>query len=60
VSVERIADSCGHGVPRYAFQGDRDLIERWAEKKGADGMADYRRQKNLASLDGLPGLRISP
>jgi hypothetical protein len=58
VEVDRIADSCGHGVPRYAFQGNRDLIERWAEKKGADGMADYRRQKNTVSLDGLPGLQV--
>ena len=59
VEVDRIADSCGHGVPRYAFQGDRDLIQRWAEKKGADGMVDYRRQKNTTSLDGLPGLPVT-
>jgi hypothetical protein len=57
VAVDRIAESCGHGVPRYAYQGDRDLIERWAEKKGPHGMAEYRTAKNARSLDGLPGLR---
>jgi hypothetical protein len=56
--VERISDSCGHGVPRYAYEGDRDLIARWAAQKGPDGLADYRSEKNRTSLDGLPGLKL--
>ena len=36
--------------------GERDLLRLQAEKKGQDGMADYRAQKNAVSIDGLPGL----
>ena len=57
VSVERISDSCGFGVPRYQFDDDRPQIGEWAERKGADGLAAYQRQKNAASIDGLPALR---
>jgi hypothetical protein len=38
--------------------GQRDLMPRWAEKKGAAGLAAYHAEKNRTSLDGLPtGLR---
>ena len=56
VDVERIADSCGWGVPIMEFVADRDIMRPWAEKKGADGLETYRAQKNARSLDGLPGL----
>jgi len=35
---------------------ERDLIRLHAEKKGPDGMAAYRAEKNAVSIDGLPGL----
>ena len=56
LDVERIADSCGYGVPRYEYVGDRPQLADWAEKKGPDGMRKYQAQKNRTSLDGLPGL----
>jgi hypothetical protein len=56
VRLTRIADSCGYGVPRYEYAGDRDGLARFAESKGAEGLASYRRAKNARSLDGLPGL----
>jgi hypothetical protein len=56
VRLERIADSCGYSVPRYAYQGDRTQLSDWAERKGAEGLETYRRQKNAKSIDGLPGL----
>jgi hypothetical protein len=56
VRVSRISDSCGYGVPRFEFRGERDVLVRWAESKGADGLVRYRREKNARSLDGLPGL----
>ena len=56
VDVERIADSCGWGVPIMEFVADRDIMRPWAEKKGPDGLETYRAQKNGRSLDGLPGL----
>jgi len=56
VRLDRIADSCGYSVPRYAYDGERRQLLDWAERKGADGLATYRREKNATSIDGLPGL----
>jgi Pyridoxamine 5'-phosphate oxidase len=56
VAVERVADSCGYGVPEYAFVGQRRQLAQWAERKGAEGVRAYRREKNRTSIDGLPGL----
>jgi hypothetical protein len=56
VRVSRVADSCGYGVPLYAFQGTRDTLGKWARKKGPEGLAQYRRDKNAVSIDGLPAL----
>jgi hypothetical protein len=55
--LQRISDTCGFGVPLYEFAGERDTLARWAEKKGAEGVAAYQRERNAASLDGLPALR---
>ena len=56
VHAERIGDSCGYGVPLMGFQGHRDTLDRWGEKKGPDGVAAYQEQKNAVSIDRLPGL----
>jgi len=51
----RISDSCGFAVPRYDFVGERDTLLRWAESKGPEGLARYRKERNASSIDGLPG-----
>ncbi len=56
VRAERIADSCGFGVPFYNYVGQRDTLTDWAKNKGADGIRAYQATKNAQSLDGLPGL----
>jgi Pyridoxamine 5'-phosphate oxidase len=56
VDVTRVSDSCGYGVPMMELVGERDLMRLWAEKKGPEGLADYRLAKNTTSIDGLPGL----
>lgn len=55
VEVERISDSCGFGVPTLEYREDRQILDLGAAKKGEVGMADYRREKNATSIDGLPG-----
>jgi hypothetical protein len=55
VEVDRVADSCGFGVPLYRYEGERGELVAWAERKGPDGLVEYRREKNAASVDGLPG-----
>ena len=57
VEVARIGDSCGYGVPRYAYVEERDQLAAWAERKGEAAIEDYKREKNAASIDGIPGLR---
>jgi hypothetical protein len=56
--LQRIADSCGYGVPLYEYVSQREQMTDWAERKGPDGLAQYKAQNNANSLDGLPsGLR---
>ncbi len=52
--VESAQTSCGAGVPLMGYAGDRGTLSEWARKKGEDGMAEYRREKNARSIDGLP------
>jgi predicted pyridoxine 5'-phosphate oxidase superfamily flavin-nucleotide-binding protein len=60
VHVTRIADSCGYGVPLMSYEGERPHHDAWAAKKlrvgGPEALVDYQRQKNSASLDGLPAV----
>ena len=56
IRASRISDSCGYGVPLYDHKGERDQLQRWADRKGEDGVAQYRRDNNAESLDGLPSL----
>jgi hypothetical protein len=52
--VESVQTSCGAGLPLMGYGGERGTLTEWARKKGEDGIADYRRQKNAVSIDGLP------
>ncbi|MGH9058391.1 MAG: pyridoxamine 5'-phosphate oxidase family protein, partial [Acidimicrobiales bacterium] len=56
IDVERIADSCGYGVPLMTFTGHRPTMDQWSERKGPEGIAGYQAEKNARSLDGLAGL----
>lgn len=58
VALDRIADSCGYGVPLYRYEGDRDQLTKSHQRKGAGGLAAYRAEKNARSVDGLPGLDV--
>jgi len=59
VSVERVSDSCGFGVPLYAYQGQRNHLAEWEARKGEQGLLDYQREKNRISIDGLPALKMT-
>lgn len=56
IRASRISDSCGYGVPLYEYQGERDQLQRWAERKGPGGLAQYQSDNNTESVDGLPSL----
>jgi hypothetical protein len=55
VDVERVSDSCGFGVPLMSFAGERTDLPQWAQRKGPEGIAEYHRTRNAASIDGLAG-----
>jgi hypothetical protein len=56
VELSRVATSCGYAVPLMHSERDRDQLDRWAAKKGPEGLVEYRSKKNLRSIDGLPAL----
>ena len=57
VRADRIADSCGYAVPIMELTQERDVLTRWAERKSAEELQDYRATRNAVSIDGLPALR---
>lgn len=62
VTVTRVADSCGYGVPLMSFEGERTHQSAWAQKKlrvgGPEAFLEYQRDKNAESLDGLPAIEL--
>jgi len=48
-----VQTSCGYAVPFMDFVNDRDVLEKWADKRGHEGIATYWQEKNQRSLDGL-------
>jgi hypothetical protein len=60
VTLSRVSDSCGYGVPLMSYEGERPHMDAWAQKKlrvsGEEALEDYRRLKNATSIDGLPAV----
>ena len=54
VEVTSVVTSCGFGVPRMELAGQRETLVDWAERKWAEGVEAYWREKNALSFDGLP------
>lgn len=52
--IHKVQTSCGYGVPLYDYTGERDHVDKWAQNKGVEGLAQYRSEKNRISIDGLP------
>lgn len=62
VEVDRIADSCGYGVPLMSYEGRREHFDLWAAKKvrvgGPEALVEYQRELNSVSIDGLPAVDL--
>lgn len=56
VEIERVSTSCGFAVPVMEFVTHRPAMDEWLRRKGETGLAKYRLENNLVSIDGLPGL----
>jgi predicted pyridoxine 5'-phosphate oxidase superfamily flavin-nucleotide-binding protein len=58
ISADRIADSCGYGVPLMEVKAHRHQLVDWIDRKGDDGIREYWESTNALSLDGLPALHV--
>jgi hypothetical protein len=56
IAVESATTSCGFAVPLMDLVDDRERLLDWARAKGDDGLVEYWHQKNVVSIDGLPGI----
>ena len=53
LSVELVQSSCGMSIPLMDYQGDRELLNNWATKRGEQGVKAYWQEKNETSIDGI-------
>lgn len=53
VQIHHVQTSCGYGVPLMEYRHDRDTLDRWAVQKGDPGLAQYWRDKNMRTIDGV-------
>jgi Pyridoxamine 5'-phosphate oxidase len=53
MEVDLVQTSCGYGVPRMGYEGERDDADIWAAEKGPEGIRAYWAEKNRTTLDGF-------
>lgn len=54
VHLDSVQTSCGYKVPFFEYQGERNTLDKWAQKQGHEGLVQYRAENNLTSIDGRP------
>ncbi len=54
LNIESIMTTCGFAVPLYEYKGQRSLLSDWSCKMGEERLNEYRHERNLTSIDGLP------
>jgi len=52
--IESVQSSCGFAIPFFKYEGERDDLLQWSDKKGEDGIRQYWKDKNQKSIDDLP------
>ena len=56
INLTRVTDSCGYSVPLYEFKQDRDVLDKWFDRKGDEEIVNYQKENNQISIDGLKAL----
>jgi hypothetical protein len=54
LDIDKVQTSCGFAVPHLQYNGDRDELSNWSEKKGEAGIKEYWKENNQTSIDGKP------
>ena len=60
LDIDSTQTSCGWGVPMMDMMGERKTMRNWADKKGPDGVEEYKNTRNAKSIDGLPTGIVPP
>lgn len=56
VTLDRVGESCGMGVPHYEYLGQREELPMHYAGRTKEQLRDYVTKRNHSSLDDLPGL----
>ena len=51
LNLTMVQTSCGYAVPYLEYRDERPTLDKWADKKGRDGIIEYWGEKNTRSLD---------
>jgi hypothetical protein len=54
ITIETAQTSCGMSIPFFEFKGERNDLNDWAAEQGTENIEHYWKDKNQASIDGLP------
>ncbi|MBU3011427.1 pyridoxamine 5'-phosphate oxidase family protein [Polaribacter vadi] len=54
ITVDSAQTSCGMSIPFFDYKGERNELNDWATEQGKEGIANYWKDKNQTSIDGLP------
>lgn len=54
LDVDSVQTSCGFSVPVMQYDHERETLKDWARRKGPDGIDAYWRERNIATIDGIP------
>ncbi len=54
LKIDSIQTSCGYAVPEFEFKTQRQMLRKWSEVKGPEGIQEYWAENNQKSIDGLP------
>lgn len=52
--IDRVSTSCGYAVPELTLKRERQALTKWSRRFTEEELADYRRELNSTSIDGLP------
>ncbi len=52
VDLDLVQTSCGYAVPLLDFKEERQVLKKWADVKGEEGIREYWKEKNMKDLDG--------
>ena len=52
LDISLVLASCGFGVPKFKYIGERNSLLKWANNVGREGISEYWEENNQISLDG--------